>query len=183
MNSDIRISSESCAALPWFAVRVRPQHERTALRILDAKGYEGFLPSFRVKRRWSDRYKETEFPLFPGYLFCRFDPEFRMPVISTPGVVYIVSTGNVPAAVDDAEVEAVRRMVNSGLRIQGWPYLQAGQRVRIHCGPLHGLEGVLLEVKNETRLVVSVTLLQRSVAAEIDRSWVTPVAERLAQAS
>jgi len=162
-------------ALPWFALRVQSRHERVIASSLYEKGYEVFLPLYRSKRRWSDRIKELELPLFPGYLFCRFDMQKRLPILVTPGILQIVGIGKSPHPVDDAEVSAVQTIVGARLHAEPWPYIRVGERVRIEYGPLTGLEGVLLGLKKPYRLVVTVSLLQRSVAVEIDRDWVTPI--------
>lgn len=158
----------------WFAVHARARYENVVARCLKAKGYECFLPTYSSKRRWSDRLKELELPLFPGYFFCRFHIEDRLPILKTPSLIAIVGIAQNPTPVDEAEIEAVRTLVNSGLRHQPWPYVSIGQKVRIDSGALCGLEGILQSFKGRHRIVVSVTLLQRSVAAEIDSSWVSP---------
>jgi transcription antitermination factor NusG len=163
---------------PWFALQVRSRYERNVANFLDGKGYEWFLPTYKSRRRWSDRMKEVELPLFPGYIFCRFNPHDRLPILKTPGMISIVGTARVPTAVDDAEIAALRTLVTSGLPRQPWPYLEVGQRVRIEHGALEGMEGILLQHKGGDRLILSVTLLQRSVAAEIDSTWVVPVSSR-----
>jgi len=132
------------------------------------------LPTYRARRRWSDRIKELELPLFPGYIFCRFDPQYRLPILKTPGFVSIVGIAKQPVAIDESELAAIRTLVSSGLSHQPWPYVRIGQRVRIECGPLGGLEGILQNIKGRQRIVVSVSLLQRSVAVEIDSTWVAP---------
>ena len=161
--------------LPWYALRVRSRSEQSAGAYLRNQGLEAFLPTYEDTRRWSDRLRRVELPLFPGYLFCRFDPLDRLPVLKAPGVIQVVGVAKRPVPVDDAEIAAVRMIVRSGLPRQPWPYLQVGQRVRIESGALSGLEGVLLSLKGEHRVVVSVTLLQRSVSLEIDVSWVRPI--------
>ena len=163
---------------PWFALHTRSRHEKISAISLQQKGYEDFLPLYRSLRRWSDRRKEVELPLFPGYVFCRLDPLNRMPILSTPGVLSIVGAGKNPVAVEEAEISALQAMVRSGLDAQPWPFLQAGQRVQIEAGPLEGVEGILLSVKNSSRLILSVSLLQRSVAVEIDRCSVRPLSRR-----
>jgi transcription antitermination factor NusG len=160
---------------PWFAVRVRSNHERIAAAHLRERGYEEFSPSCRIERRWSDRKKEMEQFLFPGYVFCRLNPLDRLPVLTAPGVVDLVGFGKIPAPVPDHEIETVRRMVQSGLFVMPWPFLELGHRVLIERGPLAGVEGILDEVKGKCRLVVSVQLLQRSVSAEVDRDWIRPL--------
>jgi len=162
------------APLPWFALRVRPQQERSALLALRNKGLHGYLPLYRTRRRWSDRYKELQLPLFPGYLFCRFSPLDRLRVETTPSVLYIVTWGHRLEPVSDSEIAAVQSMLASGLPATPYPYLKDGDFVYIHRGPLQGLEGILVQVKSIWRVVVSVTLLQRSVAVEVDRETIAP---------
>jgi transcriptional antiterminator NusG len=157
---------------------VRSNHERTAVIHLRQRGYEEFAPSYRTARRWSDRTKEIERFLFPGYVFCRLNPLDRLPVLSVPGVVGLVGFGKTPSPVPDQEIESIRKMVQSGLLVVPWPFIQLGQRVLIERGPLAGVEGILKELKGEWRLIVSVPLLQRSVSAEVDRSCVHPLPPR-----
>src|ERR1700694_5378641 len=160
---------------PWFAVRVRSNQEHMAGMHLADRGYEEFTPSHTVERRWSDRKKEIEQFLFPGYVFCRVDPQNRLPVLTAPGVIGLVGCGRIPTPIPDDEIERIRRMVQSGLLVSPWPFLQAGQTVLIERGPLTGVEGILEEVKGKCRLVVSINLLRRSISAEVDRHWVRPV--------
>ena len=165
--------NESPREFPWFALQVRARHEVGVADHLDGKGYEWFLPLYKLRRRWSDRIKEVEAPLFPGYLFCRLNPQDRLPILKTPGVIQIVGYNRTPIPVDEQELRAIQRMVASGIPNQPWPFLGAGDRVRIESGPFTGLEGILVEFKGNHRLVLSVTLLQRSVAVEIDSACVT----------
>lgn len=160
------------AVEPWFALQVRTRHETGVANFLTGKGYEPFLPTYQARKRWSDRIKIVDAPLFAGYLFCRFDVNNRLPILTTPGVIQIVGFNRIPAPVDEAEIDAVQRLVASGLSSQPWPFLHAGDRVQIDAGPLRGLEGVLMELRGTRRLVVSVTLLQRSVAVEIDSALI-----------
>jgi transcription antitermination factor NusG len=161
--------------LPWFALRVRSNYERMAALHLRQRGFEEFSPTYKSERQWSDRKKQIDAFLFPGYVFCRLNPNDRLPVLSVPGAVGLVGFGKGPTAIPENEIESVRRMVGSGLLVAPWPFLSAGQTVLIEKGPLRGVEGMLKEVKKTFRLVVSVHLLQRSVSVEIDRSWVRPV--------
>jgi transcription antitermination factor NusG len=162
---------------PWFALQVWSRRESLIATLLLGQGYDCFLPLTKSIRRWSDRMKEVEQPLFPGYLFCRFDLHNRGPLLMTPGVRQIVGVGRTPMPVEESEVEAIRQALASGLPSQPWLYLQIGQRVRVNHGSLNNLEGILINFKGSNRIVLSVTLLQRSVAMEIDLSWVTPVNE------
>jgi transcription antitermination factor NusG len=158
----------------WFALRVRSGSEKMVGAIAENKGIEHFLPVYQCSRRWSDRIKSLELPLFPGYLFCRLNAKYRLPVLTIPGVQHFVGIGKAPVAIDDAEIAAIQTAVRSGLRTEPWPYLTTGQRVRLDRGPLEGLEGLLVEVRKQQRIVVSVQLLMRSVSVEIERDWVTP---------
>lgn len=158
---------------PWFALQVRMRHEIGVAENLRSKGYEWFLPLYKLRRRWSDRVKETDSPLFPGYLFCRFDPNDRLPILKTPGVTQIVGYNHVPIPVDEQEIEGIRTLVVSGVPNFPCAYLELGSRVRIETGALRGLEGILTELKGKRRLVLSITLLQRSVAVEIDSDAVS----------
>jgi transcription antitermination factor NusG len=160
---------------PWYALRVKSRHENIVTMHLDARGFESFLPLYHCRRRWSDRCKEFELPLFPGYVFCRFNPLNRLPILSIPGVVGPVAIGRTPVPVDDTEVTAIQVAVKTALRSRPWPFVQMGQRVRIEQGPLCGLEGILVGFRGQERLVLSVTLLQRSVAVQVDEEWVRPL--------
>jgi transcription antitermination factor NusG len=161
---------------PWFALRVRSNYENTVATILRGKGYEGFLPLYVSRRAWSDRVKQIERPLFPGYVFCRFDVQRRLPILTTPGVVCVVGVGKRPIPIDDVEIASIQAAVRSGLPAVPWPFLRIGQQVSIERGPLRGTTGILLNFKGQHRLVLSVTLLQRSVAVELDCAWVAEVA-------
>jgi transcription antitermination factor NusG len=167
--------SDLPSTFPWFALQVRTRNEGGVAEQLSGRGYERFLPLYKVRKRWSDRIKEADAPLFPGYLFCRFNPQDRLPILKTPGVMQIVGFKNGPIAVDESEIKALQTIVAAGAPHQPWPYLTAGDRVRIESGPLLGLEGILTEVRRSHRLVLSVTLLQRSVAVEIDSALVTAI--------
>jgi transcription antitermination factor NusG len=169
--------------LPWFALQVRARQEASVGEQLKGQGYERFLPFYKLRKRWSDRIKEMEAPLFPGYLFCRFNPHDRLPILKTPGVIQIVGFNSIPAAVDESEILSIQRLVASGVQHQPCPFLVVGDRVRISAGPLLGLEGLLTDIKGSHRLVLSVSLLQRSVAVEIDSAFITPLARSRATQS
>jgi transcription antitermination factor NusG len=162
------------STMQWYALRVQTRTASLASKTLHAKGYEAFLPLYQSRRNWSDRIKQLELPLFPGYLFCRFDPFDRLvPVVTTPGVISIVGAGKTPIQIREEEIEAIKQVVRSGLAVQPWPYLPVGCRVYIERGPLAGLEGIVTSADKVDRLVISVSLLQRSVAVTIDRAWAT----------
>ena len=182
MSSGLAIAHAICAdesgarphPHPWYAVRVKSRFEFTTSAVLSERGYETFLPSYRSRRAWSDRIKELEMPLFPGYVFCRFDAPDLYRVLNSLGVVHVVSAGSKPLPVDEQEVASIQKVCKSGRGAQPWPFLQVGRRVRIEFGPLAGAEGIVVEMKSSCRIVVSLTLLQRSVSAEIERAWIRP---------
>ena len=161
--------------LPWFALKVRSNFEKTTASILREKGYEEFAPSYPCRRYWSDRVKMIDQPLFPGYVFCRFNLNHWLPVLQTPGVVQVVAFGGKLAPVDDLELASLRTLVNSSLPVFTGTFLHVGRRVLIKRGPLAGVEGILEEIGKGFRIVVSISLLQRSVTAEIDANWVTTI--------
>ena len=159
-------------SLPWFVLYVKPRHEKNVAAILRGKGYEQFLPLF--ERRSVSRI--SELPLFPGYVFCRFDPGNRLPILTVPGVFSIVNNGGKAIPVDDAEMDALERVVRNGLPREPWPMLTQGARVRVVHGPLQGVEGLVVSNKNCTRVIISVGLLQRAVAVEVEREWLAAAA-------
>jgi transcription antitermination factor NusG len=162
----------------WYAIQVRSRFEGQISTVLRSKGYEEFLPTYRCRRRWSDREKELDLPLFPGYLFSRFDARERLSILKSPGVIGIVGLGKTPIPISDEEIEAIQAIVRSGLPAEPWTHLTVGSRVFIEAGPLAGLEGIVVNVDKKFRLVVSVRLLQRSIGVEIERSWVRPICEK-----
>ena len=158
------------SGMNWYAIVVKPQAERAVEAALGQKNYETFFPVVTTDRRWSDRTKRVDVALFPGYVFCRFDHERRLPIMTTPGVREIVGFGRHAAPVDDAELTALRIVLASGVSLDHCEYLQPGDAVEVTQGPLQGLRGSLLEVKGSCRVVLSVELLQRSVSVEMDRT-------------
>ena len=166
---------ETVAADRWYALFVRSRHEKTVENSLRSKRYSVFSPSYRTKRKRVDRIAEIEVPLFPGYVFCQFDPNKRLPILMTPGVVGVVGRGNRPEPVDDTEIDSIRTVALAGRSVQPWPFLKLGQRIRMQSGPLTGVEGIFLRVQDKDHLVVSVTLLQRAVSVVIERDSVAPV--------
>lgn len=161
---------------PWYVLRVKTNREKSIASLLRQKGYIDFLPLYTESRRWSDRLKETQIPLFPGYVFCRFDAQQRLPILTTPGVIHAVGTNGVPEAVSDVEIAALQLAVTSGRLLQPWPFLKIGQRVMIQHGPLRHVEGILAEIKGDRKLIISISLLQRSVAVQMERADVRPAA-------
>jgi transcription antitermination factor NusG len=153
---------------PWYAVQTKARHETAVARYLRSQGLEEYLPLHRVQRQWSDRVKTVDLPLLSGYLFCRVDPRQLKSVLRAPGVVHVLGYGSEPVPVPESEVLAIWRLQESRLVAWPCPYLRAGMAVRIRSGALAGVVGRLERIKNQCRLVLSVHLLQRSVALEVD---------------
>jgi len=158
----------------WYALHVRTRFEKVVARNLRGKGYEEFLPVYRRVNRWSDRTKEIELPLFPGYVFCRFNSSNRLPILTVPGVNAIVGMGKNLLPVEESELDAIRAVLKSEAYCEPWPFLEVGQKVEVEYGPLAGTQGIVTMFKNTCRLVVSINMLQRSVAVEIDRDCLKP---------
>lgn len=166
---------ENTQPSPWFALTVKPRHEKAAAGNLRVRGLEDFLPLYRARRRWSDRTQTVEMPLFPGYVFCRFDRRERLHALSTPGITSVVGFAGAAAPIGDAEIDSIRAVLRSGLRVEPYPYLKAGERIRIEDGALAGVQGTVVREKGGCRVVINVELLQRSVAVEVDRETLTAI--------
>lgn len=156
----------------WYALKVKPKHEKVVARSLRAKGYAELLPLYDDRHKSGNGFRLTKLPLFPGYVFCRFDIRRRLPVLKVPGVSYIVGEGKLPTPIDAAEIESLQLVANSRATVNPCEYLAAGTPVRIENGPLAGVRGILQSYKNECRVVISVSLLLRSVAVELDRQHI-----------
>jgi len=159
----------------WWALYTRHQHEKTVATMLSAKGFEVFLPLYESTRRWKDRSKLITLPLFPCYVFLRGGLDRRLQVVTTPGVHMILLRGECVAVIPEAEIQAIRRAVEGPFRIEPHPFLKCGERVRVTRGSLEGVEGILVRKKNLYRLVLSVDMMAKSVAMEIDATDVEPV--------
>jgi len=160
--------------LRWYALTVKHQHECLTQTALGLKGLETLVPTYRVRRQWSDRIKELELPLFSGYVFCRFVHGERVAVLDTPGVGRIVGFGGNHIPIDDQEIAALQAVMASKLAVRPWPHLKPGDRVRVERGPLRGIEGTLLREKGALRLVIGLELLSRSVAVDLEPDMVAP---------
>jgi transcription antitermination factor NusG len=159
----------------WYAVSVRPRHEKMVTRHLEHQGLNYFLPVYRSVRRWKDRRKELEMALFPGYVFVNLSLRDRSGVLRAPGVLRFVTFQGQPAAIENSEIRALESSLSSGLRPQPHPYLCQGKRVRVKRGPLEGAEGIMIRRKERFRLVLSIDLIMRSVMIEVDEADVEPL--------
>jgi transcription antitermination factor NusG len=160
------------SATLWYALRVKPRHEKTVSASLRSRAIETLLPLYLVRNKWKDRYKEVSLPLFPGYVFSRFEFANRGEIFRTPGLIDIVRFGDTLLPVDPAEMESLQRLVDSGLACEPYAAIDVGERVEICAGPFCGQSGLVTEIRSKLRLVLSVSLLQRSVLVEFDREWV-----------
>jgi transcription antitermination factor NusG len=154
----------------WYAVYTNARHEKRVTDCLSGRLVECYLPLYKSVRRWQDRRKEVDLPLFPGYVFVKIAYRSRLQVLTAPGVVHIVGFDGKPASIRASEIEALRQGLPRTTSFEPHPYLVAGKRVRVRSGPLSGMEGILIRRKEGFRLVVSLELIMRSVAAEVDEA-------------
>ena len=152
----------------WYAVYTYPRHEKAVKKQLESKSIEAFLPVFLTENRWKDRRVQIQNPLFPGYVFTRINLSERSRVLTIPGVIRMLSFNGIPAPIDDSEIEAVRLCMERGAALEPYPFLEIGDRVRVRSGVLEGLEGLISRCKDERRLIVPISLINQSVAVEID---------------
>ncbi len=159
----------------WFAAYTCANHEKRVVEHFEARDVEHFLPLYASVRRWKDRRVQLELPLFPGYVFVRIALSARLRVLEVPGVVRLVGFNGQPYPLSDGEIESLRKGIMNGSRIEPHPYLSVGARVRIKSGPLAGVEGSLVRKKNTFRVVLSLDLIARSAAVEVDSADVERV--------
>lgn len=164
--------SGPAASTQWNALHTRYQHERSVETLLVAKGFETFLPTYERVRRWKDRNKRIAEALFPGYLFVANVHDRRLKVLGTPGVCDLVSVAGIPATIPNHEIEAIRKSVADPSKVEPHPFLKGGDLLRVEWGPLAGVEGILVRAKDAFRLVVSIEILGRAAAVEIDAACV-----------
>ena len=164
--------SQSEGAARWYGIHTRHQHEVSVASILSNKGFKVFYPTYESVRKWKDRSKKLSLPLFPGYVFLADDIEKKLLIVSTPGVSAILSFAGKPAVIPTSEIQALRRSTDCGYKLTPHPFLNTGDRLRVKSGPLAGTEGILTRKKDIYRLVLSVDILGRSAAVEIDASLV-----------
>jgi transcription antitermination factor NusG len=154
----------------WYAAYTKHQHEKKAAEYFSRNGFEVFLPLYAASHRWKDRTQIVSLPLFPCYVFLKTNLARKLDILRTPGVFGLVGNGGGAVAIPDFDLEMIRKVTESRSRIEPHPYLNCGDRVRVRVGPLAGSEGILTKVKNRYRVVVSIELLLKSVAVEVDLS-------------
>ncbi len=159
---------EPLAELPWYALHTCANHEKVVARQLELRSFESFLPLYEKMSRWKDRHVRVQLPLFSGYVFVRMALSEKLRVLQIPGVVRLVGFNGQAAPIDSDEIQALQRGLDQGRFAEPCPYLAVGRRVRIKSGPLQGLEGVLVRKKTICRFVLSLHLIQRSMAVEVN---------------
>ena len=159
----------------WYALYTRSRHEKQVATQLHQRNIEFLLPLYSSVRRWKDRRVQLQLPLFPSYIFVHTSLDHRIDVLQVPGAVRFVSFNGRPAALPESDLLSLRAGLDQGLLAQPHPYLKVGRRVRVRSGPLAGTEGILLRKRDQFRLIVSIDLIMRSVAVEIDAADVEPL--------
>jgi transcription antitermination factor NusG len=167
------VGGDSMNESSWFAFNVMSRREKNVARIMQLRDHESFVPLYQARHKWADRYKTVELPLFPGYVFCRVARVALPAILAIPGIVDAVRCGTSPAEVCAKEIDALKRV--GTLKAEPWPEFVGVQSVAVVDGPLSGITGALVEIKNQWRLLISVAILRRSVLVEIDRNWVVPI--------
>jgi transcription antitermination factor NusG len=165
--TDLQVNYDSKVSA-WYAIYTRHQHEKSVAHSLTTKGFDVFLPLYTTAHRWKDRTKVISLPFFPCYVFLNGGLDRPLDIATTPGISALVSCSGRPAEIPLREIEDVRRAVASGVGVEPHPLLRCGDWVRIKCGSLEGLEGILMRKRNVYRLVLSVGMLGKAVAMEVD---------------
>lgn len=178
MSFDSHSATKLSRPRDWHVLYTRPRHEKAAARVLENKGFDIFLPLYTTRHKWQDRIKQVVLPLFPSYVFVRGGFDRWVQIVSTPGVCDLVRVGDQPAVISLAEIEGIRRLLETSFRVEPHPFLKSGDWVRVKHGPLEGLEGILTRKKNISRLVLSVEMLGKSAAVEVDAANVERIPAR-----
>jgi|SRR5581483_691489 transcription antitermination factor NusG len=168
-------NGDPCLGCHWYAATTRSRHEKKVAQHLSEKSLECFLPLRFLVHAWKNGKANVQLPLFPGYVFVRVHQSDMLRVLQTPGVVRFVSTRGLPTKIPDKELYAIRAAVTSQTNPNLHPFMPSGHRVRIKRGPLHGVEGMLVSDKCASRVVLSVSLLMRSVSVEVAADDLEPV--------
>jgi len=159
----------------WVALYTKPRHEKTVAFELEKKGHEIYLPLLRVRRKWSDRKKWVDFPLFKSYLFARISNENRISLISAPGLVRIIKFGEKIAIVNNSSIESIKLMLNGGYNPTSTDYFIKGDPVLVQSGPLKGLIGEVIRIDNHNRLLVRIDAIKHSISIDIERRFLKPL--------
>jgi transcription antitermination factor NusG len=152
----------------WYAAYTSANHEKRVAEQLGVRSVEHFVPLYESVRQWKDRRMKLQLPLFPGYVFVRLALRDRLRVLQVPGVARLVGFNGLPCALPDSEIEALKAGLATGTRAEPHPYLTVGRRVRVKTGPLEGLQGFVVRKKNRLRLIISLDLIRRAAAVEVE---------------
>ena len=158
----------------WYAAYTHSRHEKTVSAHLEEREIEHLLPLYKSVRQWRNGKHSVELPLFPGYIFVRISTLDKLRTLQTPGLAYLVGNHGRPQALPEREIESIREAIRVGIATTPWPYLTAGSRVQITDGPLQGLTGILVRRLGKLRVVISLDLIMRSVAVEVNAGDITP---------
>jgi len=169
------VARESVGPDAWYAVYTKHQHEKGASEVLARKGFDVLLPLYKAAHKWKDRTKLVFQPVFPCYVFLRSTMDRKLEILTTPGVFWLVGNAGRACPIPESDIDAIRRITRSGARMEPHPYLNCGEHVRVQSGPLTGVKGILTRIKNRYRVVISVELLQKAVAVEVDAAIVEPL--------
>lgn len=157
-----------CSVAHWYALYTAPRHEKQVADQINRQGIACYLPLYRSVRRWKDRRKELALVLFPGYVFVRMALQHRLRVLQLPGAVRLVSFNGRPVPLPEEDIHNLQNHLSCSGNMEPHPYLSVGRRVRVRSGPLIGLEGIIQRTKDRCRVVLSIHLIMRSVAVEVD---------------
>jgi transcription antitermination factor NusG len=175
-DASLLIGADRFDDVLWYVTCTSPRHEKRVAEQLQQRGIASFLPLYASVRRWKDRRTVLDLPLFPGYVFVQINSQYRLDVLRLPSVIGLICFQGKPAPVEFTEIQNLRHSLSGRACVQPHPYLKAGRKVRIRSGPMAGVEGIFIRKKDRTRVVISISLIQRSVAAEIDEADVEPIA-------
>ena len=156
----------------WYALQVRPKWEQRVARVLSLKGYTVFAPTFTIRKPGRPRGSDTTAPIFPAYVLCRYEATVAHRMVDSPCVIRLVGYGHTPTPVDDREMASLQLLYASGLPSYPWQYYRRGQRIRVTSGALAGVEGYFVRIKGTDRVIVNLTILQRSIMVEFDGAMV-----------
>lgn len=154
--------------LRWYAVYTRPRFEKKVDLELKRRGFDSYLPLHTVVKQWSDRKKKVEEPLFRSYVFVHVSPKERVDSMEITGIVRMIGFGGKPSVIPDDQIDAIRRFLEGGYKIESYDYLSSGDPVEITHGPLMGIKGILAEKRNVSRFVIRIDAIGQSIAIEVD---------------
>jgi transcription antitermination factor NusG len=169
------VSNPTASGSRWYAMYTYSRHEKVVSERLRGKHIESFLPTSRTESRWAGRQVQVATPIFPGYVFARIGLDERSRVLNIPGVIKILSVNGKPAPIDDSEIEALMRCTEQSVELEPCPLLEVGFKVRVRSGLLEGLEGFVSRSKNDRRLIIPISMINQSVAFEIDAQLLEPL--------